>query len=135
VYVKLSVGVTGHAAILEIEGLFTQGSRPGRTLAESVGGIFAMDSSDWSNGIRYHIFDTRPDTEFKWAVAMPAIHSGDHTTRDVMVDEVGPTLTICVPWGSMNVRHLARPLTVDRADFKNAHRLSASGLDECSSQR
>jgi len=24
-----------------------------------------MDSSDWSNGIRYHIFDTRPDTEFK----------------------------------------------------------------------
>ena len=23
-----------------------------------------MDSSDWSNGIRYHIFDTRPDTEF-----------------------------------------------------------------------
>jgi hypothetical protein len=24
-----------------------------------------MDSSDWSNRIRYHIFDTRPDTEFK----------------------------------------------------------------------
>jgi len=24
-----------------------------------------MDSSDWSNGIRYHTFDTRPDTEFK----------------------------------------------------------------------
>jgi hypothetical protein len=24
-----------------------------------------MNSSDWSNGIRYHIFDTRPDTEFK----------------------------------------------------------------------
>ena len=24
-----------------------------------------MDSSDWSNGIQYHIFDTRPDTEFK----------------------------------------------------------------------
>jgi len=24
-----------------------------------------MDSSDWSNGIRYHIIDTRPDTEFK----------------------------------------------------------------------
>jgi len=23
-----------------------------------------MDSSDWSNGIRCHIFDTRPDTEF-----------------------------------------------------------------------
>ena len=25
-----------------------------------------MDSSDWSNEIRYHIFDTKPDTEFKW---------------------------------------------------------------------
>jgi len=24
-----------------------------------------MDSSDWSNGIRYHNFNTRPDTEFK----------------------------------------------------------------------
>ena len=24
-----------------------------------------MDSSDWSNGIRYHMLDTRPDTEFK----------------------------------------------------------------------
>ena len=24
-----------------------------------------MDSCDWSNGIRYHIFVTRPDTELK----------------------------------------------------------------------
>jgi hypothetical protein len=24
-----------------------------------------MDSSDWSNGIRYHTFDTRSDTEFE----------------------------------------------------------------------
>jgi len=24
-----------------------------------------MDSSDWSNGIRYHTIDTRPDTEFE----------------------------------------------------------------------
>ena len=24
-----------------------------------------MDSCDWSNGIRYHIFVTRSDTEFK----------------------------------------------------------------------
>ena len=61
---KLSVGVTSHAYLLEIEGLFTQGSRPGRTLGESVGGIFEMDNFDWSNRIRYHIFDTRPDTEF-----------------------------------------------------------------------
>ena len=24
-----------------------------------------MDCSDWSNGIQYQTFDTRPDTEFK----------------------------------------------------------------------
>ena len=29
-----------------------------------------MDSSDWSNGIRYHIFDTRPDTEFNYKLFM-----------------------------------------------------------------
>ena len=62
---KLSVGVSSHPYLLEIEGLFTQGWLPGRTVGESVGGIFEMDSSDWSNGIRYHTFDTRPDTEFK----------------------------------------------------------------------
>jgi hypothetical protein len=64
---NLSVGVTTHAYLLEIEGLFTQGSRSGRILGESVGGSLEMDSSDWSNGIRYHIFDTRPDTESKSA--------------------------------------------------------------------
>jgi hypothetical protein len=61
---KLSVGVTCHAYLLEIEGLFTQGSQPGRTVGESVGGILEMASSDWSNGIQYHIIATRPDTEF-----------------------------------------------------------------------
>ena len=40
--------------LLEIEGLLTQGSRPGRTFGESVGGILEMDSSDWSSGIRHH---------------------------------------------------------------------------------
>jgi len=44
--------------------LFTQGSRPGRTVGESVGGIFETGSSDWSSGIRYHIFDLRPDIDF-----------------------------------------------------------------------
>jgi len=48
---ELSVGVTGHAEILEIDGLFTQGSRPGRTCGESVGGILVMSSSHSSNGI------------------------------------------------------------------------------------
>jgi hypothetical protein len=32
---------------------------------ESIGGILEMEGSDWSNGIQYHIFDTKPDTEFK----------------------------------------------------------------------
>jgi len=62
--VKLSVGVTRYADLLGIEGLFTQGSRPGRTFGESVGGIFEMDSSDRSSRIRYQAFDTRSDTEF-----------------------------------------------------------------------
>jgi hypothetical protein len=63
---KLSVGVTRNACLLETEGLFTQGWQPpGWTFGESVGGIYEMGSSDWSNGIRYHIFVTRPDTEFK----------------------------------------------------------------------
>jgi hypothetical protein len=60
----LSVSVPGNAYLLEIEGLLTQGSRPGWTVGESVGGNFKMDSSDWSNGIRYHVFDTTSDTEF-----------------------------------------------------------------------
>ena len=70
--VKLSVGVPGNAYLLEIEGIFTHGSRPGRTVGESVGGIFQMDISDWSNGIRYHSFDTRPDTEFinRWSISL-----------------------------------------------------------------
>ena len=34
--------------VFEIEGLFTQGWRPGRTVSESVGGILEMSSSDWS---------------------------------------------------------------------------------------
>ena len=46
---KLSVGVTCHPEILEMEGLSTQRSQPGRTSGESVGGIFEMDSHYWSN--------------------------------------------------------------------------------------
>ena len=48
----------------------TQGSRPGRTFGESIGGILEMDSSDWSSGIRHHVFVTRSDTEFElsWKV-------------------------------------------------------------------
>jgi hypothetical protein len=61
-HVKPRVGVTSHAETLEIEGLFAQGSRPGRTLGESVGGILEMDNSDWSNRIQYRILDIRPDT-------------------------------------------------------------------------
>jgi hypothetical protein len=64
-YLKLSVGVTSHPYLLETEVLFTLGWRTGPTVGESVGGIVEMDSSDLSSGIRYHTFDTRPDTEFK----------------------------------------------------------------------
>ena len=36
-----------------------------------------MDSSDWSHGIRYHTFGTRPDTEFNLSPF------GDRTTRRI----------------------------------------------------
>jgi hypothetical protein len=66
---------------LEIEGLFTQGSQPGRTIGESVGVILEMDSSDWSNGIRYHIIDTRPDTEFERLSDIDLIGFGGKTSE------------------------------------------------------
>jgi hypothetical protein len=64
---KLNVGVSSHAEILESEGLFTQRSRPVRNVGESVGGILEVCISDWSNGIRIrcHILDTSSETEFK----------------------------------------------------------------------
>ena len=65
VYLKLSVSMISRAYLLETECLFTQGSRPVQIFGESVGGILEMDSYDWSRGIRYHIFYTRPDTEFE----------------------------------------------------------------------
>jgi len=49
IWLKLSVRVTGHPDLLEIDNLFTQGSRPGRTLGESADVIFASGCSDWSN--------------------------------------------------------------------------------------
>ena len=61
---KLSVGRTILFHLLEIEGLFTQGWRPGRTVGASVGGISEIDSADWSNVIRHHTLDTRSDTDF-----------------------------------------------------------------------
>jgi len=64
---KLSVGGTSPSYLLEIEGLFTHGSRRGRTVGESAGETFETDSSDWLNGIRCHTFGTRPDAEFKLA--------------------------------------------------------------------
>ena len=63
--VKFSVGLTSQDSPLEIDGPFTQGSRPGRISGESVGRIFDLDSCDWSNGLQYHIFDIRLDTEFE----------------------------------------------------------------------
>jgi hypothetical protein len=62
--VVLSVGGTCPSDLLKIEGLLTQGARRGRTVGEPVGEIFEMYNPDRSNGIRYHILGTRPDTEF-----------------------------------------------------------------------
>jgi len=45
--VELSVRVTCHPCLLEIDGLFAQGSRRGQPVGEPVGVIFEMDSSDW----------------------------------------------------------------------------------------
>jgi hypothetical protein len=70
---KLGVWVTCHPYLFEIEGLFTEGWRPGQTFGESVGGIFEMDRSHWPNGIRYHIFVTRSDTEFDTPPARVAV--------------------------------------------------------------
>jgi len=75
---KINESTTGHAYLLEIRGLFNEGSRPGRTFRESVGGILKIDRSDWSNGIRYQVFDTRPDTEFKHVRGMTV---GDCTDK------------------------------------------------------
>jgi len=72
-------GSSADPEILETEGLFTQGSQPVRTSAESVGVIFKMDSYDWSNGIRYHNGFTRPYTEVKLKrgrVYAPAVKLG-----------------------------------------------------------
>jgi len=63
--VKVSVGVTRDAYLLQLEGLFPQGSRPGRTFGKSVGGMFEMYNSDWSNGIRYQNCDTTSEIEVK----------------------------------------------------------------------
>jgi len=71
---QLSVGVTSRPYHFEIEGLFTQGSRPSLAVGESVGGILKMDNSDWLNGTRYHVFDTRPNTEFTYRVRVAAPH-------------------------------------------------------------
>ena len=61
---KLSVGRTGPFYFLEIEGVFTQGSRRCWS-GYLVGRIFALDGSDWSKALRYHSIDTKPDTDFK----------------------------------------------------------------------
>jgi len=61
---QLSAGGSCPSYLLEIEGLFTQGWRPGRTFGE-VGRILVMNSSDWSNVIRHRTLDTRSNTEFK----------------------------------------------------------------------
>ena len=84
-----------------------------------------MDSTDWSNRIRYHIFDARPDTEFN------AIHGGSTRGNKHVVDGValiafqtqvptlsplssngseGPTLSMLIP--PSPISRLTRPKCV-----------------------
>jgi len=57
---------TGGPLLLETQDLFTQEWQPSRIFGESVVGFSAPDGYDRhrSNGLRYHIFDNNPDTEF-----------------------------------------------------------------------
>jgi hypothetical protein len=51
-------GMTSHPAILETDGVFTEESLPSPMSGEPVGGIIALDGSDWSNELR-----SKPGTE------------------------------------------------------------------------
>jgi len=86
----LSVLVTGHPEILEIEGQFTKGSSFGRTLGESVVGfskltvLIGIGIGYWLDGIRYHTFGTRPDTEFKLSIGV--------TCHPYLLESEGPVI-------------------------------------------
>jgi hypothetical protein len=56
-----------------------------------------MDSSDWSNAIRHHIFDTRPDTEFKLP-APPWGHASGVRERLEQAEVEVRKGTITRPW-------------------------------------
>ena len=65
----------------EIDGLITQGSRPGRSFCESVGGVFEMISSDWLNGT-YSIPDPTLCLSRHWSECMKTLLSGGHAPTD-----------------------------------------------------
>jgi len=79
--------------LLEFQGLYTQGSRPGRNFGESVGGMSEMDSSDWSTGIRYHTFGTKSDTECK--PPLPLLLCACSDTRVCHHTQVNPATRRC----------------------------------------
>jgi hypothetical protein len=56
---KLSVGLTGQVYLLDIEGLYTQGSRPARTVGGSVGEIL-----EWTVLIGRTGFNTRASIQY-----------------------------------------------------------------------
>ena len=43
--------------------MYARPSLPEDAEGNSVGWIFAFDGFDWSNGLRYHTFDTKSGTE------------------------------------------------------------------------
>jgi len=82
-----------------MEGLFDLGSRTGRTFGESVGGNFALVSSDWSNGVRYHNFDSRPDIEFKLTNPLPKENANEISTQVSGLNSLPNT--ICYPFSRL----------------------------------
>ena len=74
-----------------------------------------MYSSDWSNGIRYHIFDTRPDTEFK-------VELTNDLVRDLPVG--------CLLYISTHVRTTRRAASMNNCSFSGV--VSSDPSTSCS---
>jgi hypothetical protein len=114
VVIALSVGGTSPSDILCIEGLFTQGLQPGWTVGESVGGIFEMDSADWSYEIRHHVFDTRSDTEFK---GKPPAGPAPYPPGVRLV-----AVAVAPPPAEVNVRHMRQRQLCAHRPHPRVHR-------------
>ena len=90
--VRLSVGVTCHPDLFELDGLFSQGSRPGRSFVGSVGGTFtltvligrtAFDTktsiSDPTLSLSQDVEECKPLTDDAQSVVLEATEAGAYT--------------------------------------------------------